>query len=112
VGRLLGHTGCVRLPTVKTLTPVEVVLVGSCRVGFTLLDKPDRPRYSPLHSGSDLDIAVVSARLFDQLWYDVFVYSKTDLAFAASEECRLFRLSLFGGWIEAARPPSGASVRA
>src|SRR4051812_43370945 len=48
--------------------PVEVVLVGSCRVGFTLVDKPkqDRPRYSHVHPGSDLDIAVVSAQLFDE----------------------------------------------
>jgi predicted nucleotidyltransferase len=82
--------------------PVEVVLVGSCRVGFTLIDKPDRgrPRYSPLHTGSDLDIAVVSARLFDQLWQDVFLYSDTDRAFARSPEAEVFRDTLFNGWID------------
>jgi hypothetical protein len=94
--------------------PVEVVLVGSCRVGFTLVDKSKkgRPRYSPLHSGSDLDIAVVSAWLFDQLWQDVFLYSVTDRAFATSPEAKMFRDTLFAGWIDPrGLPPANRFAR-
>src|SRR5947209_7734337 len=51
------------------IQPVEVVLVGSCKTGFSLTDKPEkkRPRFSRVEPGSDLDLAVVSARLFDEL---------------------------------------------
>ena len=39
-------------------------------MGFTLMDKSDqdRPRYSHVHPGSDLDIAIVSTRLFNEYW--------------------------------------------
>jgi len=82
--------------------PVEVVLVGSCRIGFSLLDKPNknRPRYSRLQSGSDLDLVVVSARLFDQLWDAVFEYAQTNLAFSKSREGVEFRNMLFRGWVD------------
>src|SRR5262249_38426705 len=81
---------------------VEVVLVGSCRIGFSLTDKTkqNRPRYSRLRAGSDLDLVVVSARLFDQLLDAVFEYSQTNLAFSKSPEGVRFRNMLFRGWIE------------
>ena len=37
--------------------PSKVVVIGSCRVGFTI--KP-RVRYSPFNPSSDIDVAVVS----------------------------------------------------
>lgn len=82
--------------------PVEVVLVGSCRIGFSLTDKPrrNRPRYSRLQPGSDLDLVVVSARLFHQLWDAVFDYSQTNLAFSKSAEGVQFRNMLFRGWVD------------
>ncbi len=87
------------------IQPVEVVLVGSCQTGFSLTDKPkkSRPRYSWVERGSDLDLVVVSARLFDRLWDAVFDYSRTNSAFRKSPEASefsstvgvmLFRLSL------------------
>jgi hypothetical protein len=95
--------------------PVEVILVGSCRIGFTLVDKPDRkrPRYSPIHQGSDLDIAVVSSRLFDVYWEGVYQYSAENLAFSTTEEGQRFRDTLFQGWIEPdALPPAHRFSRA
>jgi hypothetical protein len=82
--------------------PVEVVLVGSCRVGFTLVDKSEegRPRYSPVHPGSDLDIAVVSSWLFNQYWDNVHLYSVQNWAFPTTPEGIKFRETLFGGWID------------
>ena len=89
--------------------PVEVVLVGSCRTGFTLLEKLDRgrPRYSQVGSGSDLDLVVVSKRLFDQLWNDVFDYSRGNSAFRNSPEATEFRNMLFRGWIDPRGMPRG-----
>ncbi len=82
--------------------PVEVVLVGSCRIGFSLKDKPEksRPRYSIVRADSDLDIAVVSTELFDQLWDDVFAHSRGNSAFRASPEAESFRSMLFRGWVD------------
>jgi hypothetical protein len=91
------------------IQPVEVVLVGSCRTGFTLRDNPEenRPRYSQIRSGSDLDVAVVSARLFDQLWDDVFDYSRRSSAFRGSPEGEEFRRMLFRGWVDPRGFPPG-----
>jgi hypothetical protein len=91
------------------IQPVEVVLVGSCRTGFSLTDKPkrNRPRFSHLQSGSDLDLVVVSLRLFDQLWEAVFDYSRTDSAFTRSPEGTEFRNMLFWGWVDPRGLPPG-----
>jgi hypothetical protein len=91
------------------IQPVEVVLVGSCRIGFTLTDKPmkNRPRFSRLQPGSDLDLVVVSAQLFDQLWDAVFDYSRTNSAFSRSPEATKFRNMLFRGWVDPRGMPPG-----
>jgi hypothetical protein len=104
-----------RVANTLGVQPVEVVLVGSCRTGFTIVDKSteDRPRYSPVRSGSDLDIAIVSARLFDNFWQDVLNYSDTDRAFAGTPEAGVFKECLFGGWIDPrGLPPSRQLARA
>lgn len=47
------------------IPPSEVMVVGSGRSGFSL--SPDTfPR--PFHAGSDIDVVVVSSRLFDVIW--------------------------------------------
>ncbi len=89
--------------------PVEVVLVGSSKTGFTLHQKPgeDRPRYSRIGSSSDLDIAVVSSSLFDRFWNAVFEYSQLSAAFRASNESEEFRRMLFRGWVDPRGLPAG-----
>src|ERR1700730_200590 len=44
------------------LHPNAVVLVGSCRMGFAVVQKK---RWRPALAGSDLDLALVSADRFD-----------------------------------------------
>jgi hypothetical protein len=89
--------------------PVEVVLVGSCKTGFSLTDKlqKNRPRFSKLKPGSDLDLVVVSTRLFEQLWDAVFDYSRIALAFSKSPEGAEFQSMLFRGWIDPRGLPPG-----
>lgn len=91
------------------IQPIEVVLVGSCRTGFTLMDKPkqSRPRYTRVESGSDLDIVVVSTRLFDTIWDTVFDYAQESAAFRKSDEAVEFRGMLFRGWIDPRGMPPG-----
>ena len=89
--------------------PVEVVLVGSCRVGFTLWEKPrkNRPRYSAVESGSDIDLAVVSPLLFDRLWDGVFEYARGDSAFVGTRAGDRLRRTLFQGWVDLRGLPPG-----
>ena len=50
------------------LHPSAVVVVGSCRTGFSISKKEFKPRYRPFNQDSDIDVAVVSASLFDRFW--------------------------------------------
>lgn len=97
------------------IQPVEVVLVGSCRMGFMLMDKSeqDRPRYSHVHPGSDLDIAIVSARLFNEYWDLVHGYSNVNWAFLTTDQGVRFQQTLFCGWIDPdGLPPSNQFAKA
>lgn len=78
------------------LHPNGVILVGSCRMGFTL--KPER-RFQSFHPRSDLDLALVSSEQFDFYWDSVFQFALSDLAWRETEEFRWFRRTLFNGWI-------------
>ena len=74
-----------------------MVLVGSCRTGFTL--KPDK-RWQPARPASDLDLALVSTDRFDDYWDKVFHYARSDLAWKKSHEYNRFVSFLFDGWID------------
>src|SRR3954451_10579709 len=47
------------------LHPSDVIIVGSCRTGFSL--KPSK-RYAPCRYSSDVDIAIISPERFDAYW--------------------------------------------
>jgi hypothetical protein len=81
--------------------PSAVVLVGSCKLGFTLKMKDfgtQRSRYAAASPSSDVDVAVVSERIFDEIWEAVFrsVYPKRDWPLDIGRE---FVRDLFNGWI-------------
>lgn len=76
------------------LHPNAVILVGSCRVGFSL--KPEK-RYAPSQSNSDLDLALVSVERFDDFWDRVFHYAKSNPSW---DQRGRFERSLFDGWID------------
>jgi hypothetical protein len=79
------------------LHPSAIVVVGSCRTGFTV--KPDK-RYLPFTSASDIDVAVVSDRLFDHMWDDIFVATQPNRDWVLSDkQGKLLGRDLFNGWI-------------
>lgn len=80
-----------------SIHPSAVVLVGSCRLGFSIVPKK---LWNPAHAGSDLDIAIVSAERFDVYWESVFAYSRVDRAWHATKRYRRFVNTLFRGWID------------
>jgi hypothetical protein len=79
----------------------EVVVVGSGKLGFSIA--PDK-RYREFGETSDLDVALVSDRLFDRIWNELFEYDRDGRYWPAKDE---FRRYLFRGWIRPDKlPPS------
>lgn len=77
--------------------PSSVVLVGSCRQGFSIAPKK---RWRAAKQSSDLDVALVSPERFDVYWESVFTYSRTNSAWNNSRRYRIFARNLFFGWID------------
>ncbi len=78
------------------LHPSEVVLVGSCRMGFSL--KPYK-RYEPFGASSDVDLAIISREKFDEYWDLVFRYWRSNRVWSRTKYYRAFLRDLFKGWI-------------
>lgn len=77
--------------------PSAIVLVGSCRMGFSIVPKK---RYQKAAPHADLDVALISSERFDIYWDDVFAYSRSDAAWKRTHEYRRFASMLFQGWID------------
>lgn len=75
------------------LHPNEVFVVGSAKLGFRVA--PNN-RYREFCDESDIDVALVSAPLFDQIWQDVFKYRYEGPYWPKHKE---FIKYLFRGWI-------------
>lgn len=84
--------------------PSAVIVVGSCRVGFTL--KP-KSRYRPFGPASDIDVAVVSDRWFNQIWDGLFkaTHPNRDWVLTNKQGKRLGR-DLYNGWITPSKLPT------
>jgi len=52
----------------------DVAIVGSGKLGFSI--KPTR-RYGAFNDDSDIDIAVVSTRLFERVWKEASLFAKS-----------------------------------
>ena len=90
------------------LHPSAIVVVGSCRTGFTI--KPNK-RYSPFASASDIDVAVVSAWLFDNMWDDIFKATQPNRDWVLLDrQGKLLGRDLFNGWITPEALPPLPSV--
>lgn len=90
------------------LHPSAVVLVGSCRTGFSL--SPEY-RYREVQPDSDLDVAIVSLERFDHYWDAVFEYAAVDRAWKGSREFKEFMRMLFNGWIDPRGLPNVARFK-
>jgi hypothetical protein len=79
------------------LHPSAVILVGSCRTGFSIA--PTK-RYVAAAPDADLDVALVSQERFDYYWDGVFAYARSNRAWKGGTEYRQFVWMLFNGWID------------
>jgi hypothetical protein len=74
----------------------DVIITGSAKLGFTIVQKPNRPVFSPFSDQSDIDVAIISERLFQQFWIDVNRYCAEA---GPWPEIGSFRKYLMKGWI-------------
>jgi predicted nucleotidyltransferase len=84
------------------VNPNQIVVVGSSKLGFSIAP---RKRYRPFHDGSDIDVAVVSPALFDNIWRQAFDYRMdTGVIWEGGSD---FADYLFRGWIRPDMLPTG-----
>lgn len=90
-----------RLSREFNLHPSSVVVVGSCRLGFSLKLKGSgsaKSRYQAANLKSDVDVAIVSQPLFDTMWDAIFDLVRRNKDWALGKG-RLVSRDLFNGWI-------------
>ena len=79
--------------------PNEVIVVGSAKLGFSIA--PDK-RYKLFGDASDVDVAIISATLFESVWRDVHRYFYKGGYWEGRSQ---FLKYLFRGWIRPDRLP-------
>lgn len=98
--------------------PLEsVVIVGSAKLGFTLVDKRRhrkwRPAFSAFDDDSDVDVAVVAPDAFDEVWKACFDYwhrMRYNEDLPHWEEGPEFRRYIFRGWMRPDKLPLDTAV--
>lgn len=85
--------------------PNEVLVVGSAKLGFSVAPKK---RYRHFTDTSDIDVVIVSARLFDQIWRAVHYFWSQGGYWERSEQ---FKAYLFQGWIRPDKLPPSKSFQ-
>jgi hypothetical protein len=85
------------------IRPEHTFVVGSGKLGFSIA--PDK-RYRHFSETSDIDVAIVSDKLFDQLWHEVL---KFDNEVGTWDEKRSFQKYLMNGWIRPDALPKSPS---
>lgn len=102
------------------IEPGHVLIVGSAKIGFCLTDKrvdegeDPRPAFSPFDESSDIDVAIISDRVFDEIWKRAFEfwhtsgYSRSWGYWSGGKD---FRNYVFRGWMRPDKLPSEGSFK-
>lgn len=81
----------------------EVILVGSGKAGFSIA--PNK-RYRPFSDNSDIDIAVISEKLFTKVWKEAFQYRKSGAYWPRGKS---FFDYIGSGWVRPDKLPCSSS---
>jgi hypothetical protein len=74
----------------------DVLMVGSGKLGFTMVTKENRPQFSPFSDESDIDVALISKALFEKYWEAAHSFYDANGAWGRLNG---FKKYLFRGWI-------------
>jgi len=77
----------------------EVLIVGSAKLGLSIVS---HKRYRPFGDMSDIDVALISPSLFDEIWFEAFEYWRSGSYWP---DINQFREYLFRGWIRPDKLP-------
>lgn len=81
--------------------PNEVLVVGSAKLGFSIAPKK---KFRHFGDTSDIDVVIVSDRLFSTVWASVYSFWKDKVLWETEAD---FKKYLFRGWIRPDKlPPS------
>lgn len=83
--------------------PNEVLVVGSAKLGFSIA--PNK-RYRHFADTSDIDVVIVSSKLFDQIWRSVYHFWSQG---GYWERAGHFKKYLFQGWIRPDKLPPAST---
>lgn len=92
---------------------IQLVVVGSAKLGFSYIEKPSGKNggnYKPAYraydpKNSDIDVAVVSSVLYNQIWIDLARHGATQVYFPWNTPLAPYMLN---GWIRPDKfPPQG-----
>jgi hypothetical protein len=94
-------------------TDIHIVITGSAKLGFSLIEKKNddgtlRPRFRSFGPDSDIDVAVLSPKIFDAVWFELSSYAANRPWFPLEHK----RLGpyLVSGWLRPDHFPHGASL--
>src|SRR5262249_23959724 len=88
-----------------SIHPTEIVMVGSAKLGFSIAP---HKRYREFGDRSDIDIAIVSEKLFLTMWDSLWKYVLGGGYWPALND---FREYLFQGWLRPDKLPPDDSCR-
>lgn len=92
------------------LKAAEVMIVGSAKIGFSLMPNRKRPAFTPFSEDSDVDVAIVSDTLFDRIWKECLQFwhgsGYSDASGYWSSRGKDFRAYHFRGWMRPDKLPS------
>ena len=77
------------------LHPNEVLVVGSAKLGFSIAPCQ---LYNTFSTESDIDVALVSSKLFDEIWQSGYDYKYSGEDWKKKEHSKFIKY-LFRGWI-------------
>lgn len=87
------------------LHPNEILIVGSGKLGFSIAP---HKRYRPFADTSDVDLVIVSDRLFAKTWESLYQYSEHG---GYWERLNEFKTYLFQGWIRPDKLPNSRNFK-
>lgn len=83
--------------------PNNVVMVGSGKLGFSIAPKK---RYKPFDYESDIDLAIVSKEIYEDIWREVFKYDNNVRGWTDRDKFGAYHLK---GWIRPDKLPTSST---
>lgn len=94
---------------------INLWIVGSAKFGFSISEKKEKdgtvlPRFRYFRPESDIDVAIVSPRIFDQIWFELTQYAYKKQVWMPWDSKRLGDYMIYG-WMRPDHFPRRVGLR-